>query len=127
MLLHGSAPLGIGSGWDTSIPPVSLLPKQPQHQPLPTADPRATRRLCPPEPGHPLSDPGSSPWQHGPLPWAVTELDGPGDTAGTQLMGAWHTAGLGKSKSWKCEDPTDIREPSLRRTPQRRSCAPLRP
>lgn len=46
MLLHGSAPLRMGSGLDTSI---SLKPlRQPQCQPLLRADPRATSRLCPP-------------------------------------------------------------------------------
>lgn len=89
--------------------------------------PQSRRPAVSPELGHPLSDPGSSLWQHSPLPWAAMELDGPGDTAGTQLMGHWHVVGLGKSKSSKCGDPADIREPSLCRTAQRRSRAPLHP
>lgn len=73
-LLHGSAPLGTGR---VGAPPsphelaaaAALAPGRPQSR----------RPAVSPEPGHPLSDPGSSPWQQSPLPWAVTELDGPQD------------------------------------------------
>lgn len=121
-LLHGEqAPVG------ASPPPCEPAAEAAPAPALALCRPQSRRPAVSPEPGHPLSDPSSSPWQHSPFPWAVTELDGPGDTAGTQLMGAWHVASLGKNKSWKCRDPADIREPSLHRTPRRRSRAPPRP
>lgn len=99
-LLSSSAQSGTGA----PLLPHELAKQAAPNQPSPRADPRAASRCV----SQAKTSTFSSPWPHRPLPQAVTETDGPGDTAGTQLTVAWHVAGLGKSKSWKLGDPADI-------------------
>lgn len=123
VLLYGSAPLRMGSGLDTST---SLRPlRQPQHQPLLRADPRATSCLCPPH-QHTHFQTVAAPCGSTVLFLSCDSAGWPWENSRHPANGAWHVAGLSKSKSWKCRDPADIREPSLLCAPQRRSRAPPR-